>query len=42
MIEFILMMMLVMPGINYIVIIGLPVLGISETWINLRKPIRST
>ena len=42
MFEFILIMMLLMPGINYIVIIGLPVLGISETWINLRKSIRST
>ncbi len=40
--EFILIMVLVMPGINLIVIIGLPVLGISETWINLRNSIRST
>lgn len=40
--EFILIMILVMPGINLIVIIGLPVLGISETWINLRNSIRST
>lgn len=40
--EFILIMLLVMPGVNYIVIVGLPVLGISETWINLRKSIRST
>ncbi|MBI9108388.1 MAG: hypothetical protein JEZ04_16700 [Spirochaetales bacterium] len=40
--EFILIMILVMPGINMIVIIGLPVLGVSETWINLRKSIRST
>jgi hypothetical protein len=40
--EFILIMILVMPGINLVVIIGLPVLGISETWINLRKSIRST
>ena len=42
MIEMMLILMLAIPGINYIVIIGLPVLGISETWINLRKPIRST
>ena len=42
MIEFVIIMILVMPGINYIVIIGLPVLGISETWINLRNSIRST
>lgn len=42
MFEFIILLMLVMPGINYIVIIGLPVFGISETWINLRKSIRST
>lgn len=42
MIEFIIIFMLFMPGINYIVIIGLPVFGISETWINLRKSIRST
>jgi hypothetical protein len=40
--EFFIIMMLVVPGINYIVIIGLPVLGVSETWINLRKSIRST
>lgn len=40
--EFILIMILVMPGINLVVIIGLPVLGISETWVNLRKSIRST
>lgn len=42
MIEVTLIVLLLMPGLNYIVIIGLPVLGISETWINLRKPIRST
>ena len=42
MVEVLLMLILVMPGVNYIVIIGLPVLGVSETWINLRKPIRST
>ncbi len=41
-VELLLIMMIVIPGINYIVIIGLPVLGISETWINLRKSIRST
>ncbi|MDC7225641.1 MAG: hypothetical protein PQJ61_02625 [Spirochaetales bacterium] len=41
-VEMILVIILMMPGVNYIVIIGLPVLGISETWINLRKPIRST
>lgn len=42
MVEIFLILMLLMPGINYVVIIGLPVLGISETWINLRKSIRST
>ena len=42
MVEFLLVLILAMPGINYFVIIGLPVLGISETWINLRKSIRST
>ena len=42
MVEMFLILILLIPGINYIVIIGLPVLGVSETWINLRKPIRST
>ncbi len=40
--EFILLLMLAMPGVNYVVMIGLPVFGISETWINLRNSIRST
>ncbi|MDC7126094.1 MAG: hypothetical protein PQJ46_11045 [Spirochaetales bacterium] len=42
MIEMIIIMILLIPGINYIVIIGLPVFGASETWIKLRKSIRST
>ncbi len=38
--EFIFILLLFMPGVNYIVIIGIPLLGVSETWINLRKPMK--
>ncbi len=41
-VEMVLILLLIVPGVNYVVIIGLPVFGISETWINLRKFIRST
>ena len=42
MFQFMVLMLLFIPVANYIVIIGIPVLGISETWIDLRKTIRST
>jgi len=33
--------LLIIPGINILIILGIPIFGVSETWIHFRKPKRS-
>ncbi len=37
----IIVIMFAIPGINILIILGIPILGVSETWIHFRKPKRS-
>jgi hypothetical protein len=37
----IIIVMLIIPGINILIILGIPIFGVSETWIHFRKPKRS-
>ena len=39
MISVLVFVFLLWPGINYLVLIGLPGLGVSELWIHYRKPV---
>ncbi len=40
MIIFTLSLLLVQPGVNYFILIGIPLLGVSEIWIKYEKKLK--